>query len=122
MDRPLGFFFGLFRGFVLIALVYMAGLMVFEYESEFPEIITDSVTIMPTRIVASAMVGLAPEDFREDMQESIPEQNVGDIGKKIIADPGEVIEDSIEAIDDASDAASETLRSDEQFTIPGETQ
>ena len=100
----------------------MAGLMVFEQESEFPEMITDSVTIMPTRIVASAMVGLGPEDFREDMQESIPNQDVGAIGKKIIADPGEVIEESIEAIDEASEAASETLRSDEQFTIPGETQ
>ena len=52
------------------------------------------------------------------MQESIPNQDVGAIGKKIIADPGEVIEESIEAIDEASEAASETLRSDEQFTIP----
>ena len=122
LDRPLGFIFGLMRGFVLIAIIYMAGLMVFEQESEFPEMITDSVTIMPTRIVASAMVGLAPEDFREDMQESIPDQDVGAIGKKIIADPGEVIDDSIEAIDDASEAASENLLSDEEFTIPGGTQ
>ena len=53
------------------------------------------------------MVGLAPEDFREDMQESIPDQDVGAIGKKIIADP-EVIDDSIEVIDDASEAAVKT--------------
>ena len=122
MDRLLGFFFGLVRGFVLVALVYVAGLMVFEQEGEFPEVITDSVTIMPTRIVASAMVGFAPEDFREDMQESIPEQDVGAISKKIISEPGEVIDDSIEAIDNAAGTASENLLPDEVLTTPGETQ
>ena len=82
--------------------------------------ITDSVTIMPTRIVASAMVGLG-QKISEDMQESIPDQ-MSVLSEKDHCRPRGVIDDSIEVIDDASEAASENLLSDEEFTIPGGTQ
>ena len=121
MDRPLGFIFGVIRGFVLVALVYMGGLMVFEQEEEFPTVVTESLSIMPTRIVASTMAGFGPEDFSEDMRDSIPEQNVGDIGKKIVPDPEGVIDDGQDTLEDAGSEAIEGLRPDE-ITIPGLTE
>lgn len=122
MDRPLGFIFGVIRGFVLIALVYMGGLMFYDQEDDFPVIVKESVSIMPTRLVASGMAGFAPEDFREDMLESIPEQDLGTIGKKIVPDPDDAIEDGQDALEDAGTSASENLLPDEELTIPGVTQ
>ncbi|MGC6485135.1 MAG: CvpA family protein [Candidatus Puniceispirillales bacterium] len=122
MDRPLGFIFGVIRGFVLIAVVYMGGLMFYDQEEDFPVIIKESVSIMPTRIVASTMAGFAPEDFREDMLDSIPEQDVKSIGKKVVPDPDEVLEDGQSTLEDASESAQETLLPDEELSIPGITE
>lgn len=122
MDRPMGFVFGLIRGFVLVSFVYMGGLWVFENEEGFPVVVQESLSIMPTRIVASTMAGFGPEDFKEDIQDSIPEQDVGSIGKRIVPQPDDVVEDGQSAIEDAGETAIDNLLPDEELTIPGVTE
>jgi membrane protein required for colicin V production len=122
LDRPLGFLFGVLRGFVLIALVYIGMLVLYDREDNIPRMVTESITIMPTRIIASGIAGFAPEDFKDDVLDSIPKQDVRSIGKKIAPSPDDVIRGGQEAIGNAGENASEALLPDEELIIPGTSQ
>ena len=76
LDRPLGFFFGALRGIVVVALIYVGVLFLTESEESFPQSVKESASIAPVRIVATIMTGVAPDDFREQMPDAIPDQNL----------------------------------------------
>lgn len=77
LDRLLGFGFGILRGFVIIALFYMAALFVVEDEAAMPDEIRSSALMLPVQSMARAMTGLAPENIREDMEQAIPDPQLG---------------------------------------------
>ena len=79
LDPFLGFLYGLLRGAVLVALVYMAGLLLLESESRFPDSVLSSASIAPTRLVASQLSGLTGGEVRESLDKNIPDQDIGTI-------------------------------------------
>jgi membrane protein required for colicin V production len=79
MDRILGFIFGVFRGIVVVAIIYVAVLAITKSEDPFPESVLNSLSIAPVRIVATIITGIAPDDFREEIQDAIPKQDLDDI-------------------------------------------
>ena len=113
LDKPLGFIFGVMRGFVLVALVYIGGLLLYERESYFPDIVTESLLITPTSVIASKIVGFGSDDFSEGIRDSIPDRDIRDISKKLLPNPDEVIDDSQEAIGNTFDDARDLLPDEE---------
>ena len=79
LDPFLGFLYGVLRGVVLVALVYMAGLLLLENENRFPDSVLSSASIAPTRLVASQLSGLTGGDVRKSLDKGIPDQDIGTI-------------------------------------------
>ena len=107
LDRPLGFLFGALRGIVVVALFYVGVIALTESEESFPEPVLTSASIPTIRVVATIMTGYAPDDFREDVQDAIPDQDLDDI-KKSFSDQADeqldnVQEKTEDIIDDAED-------------------
>ena len=107
LDRPLGFLFGALRGVVVVALFYVGVIALTESEESFPEPVLTSASIPTIRVVATIMTGYAPDDFREDVQDAIPDQDLDDI-KKSFSDQADeqldnVKEKTEDIIDDAED-------------------
>ena len=107
LDRPLGFLFGALRGVVVVALFYVGVIALTESEESFPEPVLTSASIPTIRVVATIMTGYAPDDFREDVQDAIPDQDLDDI-KKSFSDQADeqldnVQEKTEDIIDDAED-------------------
>jgi len=50
LDRPLGFIFGVLRGLVLVAIVYMSALLLYESEDHFAQPVLDAALISPTTL------------------------------------------------------------------------
>lgn len=100
LDRPLGFAFGLLRGMVIIAVVYMGILVITESEDSFPEAVLTSASIAPVRVVATAMTGFAPDEVQDTVEDAIPDQDLDDI-KEGFKDAAE--EQAEDAIDNAED-------------------
>ena len=92
LDRPLGFLFGVLRGLVIVALIYVGVLLLTKSEESFPETVLTSASIAPVRIVASIMTGYAPQNIREDMQDAIPDQDIDDIKEGFSEEVGEQLE------------------------------
>ncbi len=96
LDYALGFVFGLLRGVVLVALLYIAATL-FVDEREFPEAITEARTLPLVRTTAGLLVRLAPED-------SLPNRDMLDrrVGNPVEGMEGaakERLEEIIEEID-----------------------
>ena len=120
LDRPLGFFFGALRGIVVVALIYVGVLFLTESEESFPQSVKESASIAPVRIVATIMTGVAPDDFREQMQDAIPYQDLDDI-KRGFSDQADeqldkVQEKTEDIIDDAEDG--DLLPDEEIIPLP----
>ena len=120
LDRPLGFFFGALRGIVVVALIYVGVLFLTESEESFPHSVKESASIAPVRIVATIMTGVAPDDFREQMQDAIPDQDLDDI-KRGFSDQADeqldkVQEKTEDIIDDAEDG--DLLPDEEIIPLP----
>ena len=120
LDRPLGFFFGALRGIVVVALIYVGVLFLTESEESFPPSVKESASIAPVRIVATIMTGVAPDDFREQMQDAIPDQDLDDI-KRGFSDQADeqldkVQEKTEDIIDDAEDG--DLLPDEEIIPLP----
>lgn len=114
MDRPLGFLFGVIRGVLIVTVAYMAALMLLEDEQRFPESVLSSASIVPARVIGSSLAGFAPEDMRDSIENSIPEQDIGTITDEII-NQGETLSENAE---EAASEVKETLLPDEQLPIP----
>jgi len=122
LDRPLGFIFGILRGVVIVAVIYMTALLVTRNEAALPEAVLNSTSIVPTRIVASMMSGIAPEDIRQAMEETIPEQDIDALRNKVIGTVSEEASEASGEIGEAAKSATEDLLPDEQSVIPGISQ
>jgi len=105
LDRPLGFFFGALRGIVVVALIYVGVLFLTESEESFPQSVKESASIAPVRIVATIMTGVAPDDFREQMQDAIPDQNLDDIKRGFSDQADEQLDKVQEKTEDIIDGA-----------------
>ncbi len=64
-DRTLGFFFGLTRGVVVVALAHVAMTLIFPDEKERPEIITTAKTERHAKKAAEFLMALLPPDLLE---------------------------------------------------------
>ncbi|XDZ64596.1 CvpA family protein [Alphaproteobacteria bacterium LSUCC0684] len=122
MDRPLGFIFGIIRGVVIIAVIYMTALLVTRNEASLPDQVLNSTSIVPTRIVASMMSGIAPDDIRQAMEDTIPEQDIDALRDKVIGTVTDQAGQASDEIGAAAKSATEELLPDEQSIIPGTSQ
>ncbi len=102
LDRPLGFIFGLMRGLVIVAVIYMAALVMTEDEDAFPETVLNAASISPVRVVATMMKGFAPEEMQDDLKDAIPEQDLNDIKDGFINKAEEAADDAIDNADDTA--------------------
>jgi len=109
LDRPLGFIFGILRGLVLVAIVYMSALLLYESEDHFAQPVLDAALISPIRVTASTISGFAPEEWRDDLQDAIPDQDLDDIKDSLINSTEEVAEDAIENADDTANSIGKLL-------------
>lgn len=70
IDRTMGVIFGLFRGVIIIALIYLPVSLVAEKEAiEKWDVVKDSKTHFYIAATADWMMSLVPESFREDAGE-----------------------------------------------------
>ena len=70
IDRTLGFVFGLARGLVAVALVYLAlALWVWAKPTDRPDWVTKARTLPLVEATANILRGFAPPEFRGKMQE-----------------------------------------------------
>jgi len=116
LDRPLGFIFGILRGLVLVAIVYMSALLLYESEDHFAQPVLDAALISPIRLTASTISGFAPEEWRDDLQDAIPDQDLDDIKDSLINSTEEVAEDAIENADDTANSIGKLLP--DEITTP----
>jgi uncharacterized membrane protein required for colicin V production len=108
LDRPFGFIFGLMRGIVVIAVFYVGILILLESEDRFPESVLSSASIATVRVVATTMMGFAPEEIQAKVEGAIPKQDLDDVKDSLTT----ITEDAAEDVaDDASD-----LLPDEKIT------
>jgi len=116
LDRPLGFIFGILRGLVLVAIVYMSALLLYESEDHFAQPVLDAALISTIRVTASTISGFAPEEWRDDLQDAIPDQDLDDIKDSLINSTEEVAEDAIENADDTANSIGKLLP--DEITTP----
>ena len=116
LDRPLGFIFGILRGLVLVAIVYMSALLLYESEDHFAQPVLDAALISPIQVTASTISGFAPEEWRDDLQDAIPDQDLDDIKDSLINSTEEVAEDAIENADDTANSIGKLLP--DEITTP----
>ena len=107
VDQFFGFLFGVVRGAVLVALVYIGGLLLLEREDRFPEAALTSASIIPVRIIGSQMAHFAPGGLGEAVAGRIPDQDIGPL---------------LDSARDAADTATDTLLPDEQLPESGGTE
>lgn len=110
MDKFLGFMFGVARGLVFVTAAYIAGLLLLGGEHRFPDDTQTSASIVPARIIGSKLIGFAPEDIRETVEDRIPDQDLGTITDK-------TKDAASDAAGAANDAAGDLLP-DEQLVVP----
>ena len=79
LDPFLGFLYGVVRGAVLVALAYMAGVLLLEGEDRLPDGALSSASIAPARIIAGQLAGLTTGEVRESLEKGIPDQGLGAI-------------------------------------------
>ena len=116
LDRPLGFIFGVLRGLVLVAIVYMSALLLYESEDHFAQPVLDAALISPVRVTASTISGFAPEEWRDDLQDAIPDQDLDDLKDGLINSTEEVAEDAIDNADETAKSIGDLLP--DEITTP----
>lgn len=118
MDRWLGFFFGVIRGVFIVAISYIAALLVLEREERFPEMLLTSQSIAPVRVIGAALAGYAPDEYRDTLNNSIPEQNLDGVTDQLLNQGQEIGED----LQNSAEEAKDSLLPDEQLPIPEVTE
>jgi membrane protein required for colicin V production len=73
LDRPLGFIYGLARGIVIAALIYMGALFAVEKEDALPSMVQKASLIDVMRSTTIFLANLTPESIRDEIVEKIPE-------------------------------------------------
>lgn len=70
IDRSLGFLFGAARGFLVAALLYLCGTLIFTDKKEYPKWLTEAKTQPALDISAVWLQTLMPKDLQKDLDES----------------------------------------------------
>lgn len=73
LDRPLGFIFGLARGIVIAALIYIGALFAVDHEDALPNMVKDTALIDVMRSTTVLLADFLPETISEEIIEKIPE-------------------------------------------------
>ena len=74
-DRPLGFLLGLGRGVILVALFYMAGLLLVQHEDGLPHAVREAATMDVIRNVSIWLAEQTPESMGDEIISKIPPPN-----------------------------------------------
>ena len=73
LDRPLGFIYGLARGFVIAALLYMSALFAVDSEEALPNMVREAALADGLRSTTLFLASLTPEAMRDEIADKIPE-------------------------------------------------
>lgn len=73
LDRPLGFIFGLARGIVIAALIYIGALFAVDHEDALPNMVKDTALIDVMRSTTVLLADFLPETISEEIIAKIPE-------------------------------------------------
>ena len=76
LDRPLGFIYGVARGVVIAALIYMGALFAVDKEDALPSMVPNASLIDVVRTTTIFLANLTPESIRDEIIEKIPETSV----------------------------------------------
>ena len=95
LDRWLGFFFGMIRGFVIALVIYVGAVVVAEGEDKLPSLVTDAQITPLLRKSAHLTSGLLSDEMRARVIDSLP-------------DPAPVIEELQEAGQAVGDSLEKT--------------
>lgn len=72
VDRSMGFVFGALRGFLVVVLVYLGGVMLFvQDEEDKPVWLKEAQTEPALRTAAGWLQGMMPKELRTDLEKSI---------------------------------------------------
>jgi membrane protein required for colicin V production len=112
LDRPLGFIYGLARGFVIASLLYMSALFAVDNEEALPNMVRDAALADGLRSTTLFLASLTPETMREEISDTL-----------IDPDQANEITDQIISPSEESPSTSESnavgdLLSDELGTLP----
>jgi membrane protein required for colicin V production len=117
LDRPLGFIYGVARGFVIAALLYMSALFAVDSEEALPNMVREAALADGLRSTTLFLASLTPETMRDEISDKIPETLIDpDQANEITDQIMQPIEDS-QAPSDQDDAVGELL-SDELGNLP----
>ncbi len=72
LDKPLGFLFGLARGLVIVALLYIGTVLTINQEDGLPQDVLSASMIEPVRRTAVAIAGLLPETVYDEIIAKVP--------------------------------------------------
>ena len=75
-DRPLGFFFGVVRGFVLAVLFYIGLVVAAEGEDGLPRMVGNAALVDQVRSAAIFLASLAPDSIRDTITDNIPATHI----------------------------------------------
>ena len=95
LDRWLGFFFGVIRGFVIVLVIYVGAVVAAEGEDKLPSLVTDAQITPLLRKSAHLTSGLLSDEMRARVIDSLP-------------DPAPVIEELQEAGQAVGDSLEKT--------------
>ena len=95
LDRWLGFFFGVIRGFVIVLVIYVGAVVAAEGEDKLPSLVTDAQITPLLRESAHLTSGLLSDEMRARVIDSLP-------------DPAPVIEELQEAGQAVGDSLEKT--------------
>ncbi len=73
LDRWLGFFFGVIRGFVIVLVIYVGAVVAAEGEDKLPSLVTDAQITPLLRESAHLTSGLLPDEMRARVVDSLPD-------------------------------------------------
>ena len=96
LDRWLGFFFGVIRGFVIVLVIYVGAVVAAEGEDKLPSLVTDAQLTPRLRESAPLTSGLLPDEMRARVVDSLTDPAPV---TEALQEAGEAVGDSLEETD-----------------------
>lgn len=117
LDRPLGFIFGLARGVVIAALIYMGALFAVDKEKALPDMVKNAALIDVMRSTSIFLANLTPESISDGIIEKIPETTINPDAPLETIIPNEAVDPLTES-PPSSTSKTGTLLEDELGELP----
>ncbi len=117
VDRALGFAFGALRGFLVAALVYLGGTLIFTNEKSYPDWLTEARTEPALRHSSTWLVAQMPADLRADLDHSLRVAKKGEKADKDLTPEEKAAQEKKEKAED--DATLERLSNPQPGRIDG---